>query len=55
MRKKLFVVFVVLVVALTAVVPAGAITGGQPDGDQHPYGAVLLVTGVTFCSGTLME
>jgi len=54
MRKKLFAVFVVLVVALTAVVPAGAITGGQPDGDQHPYGALLLVPGVTFCSGTLI-
>ncbi len=55
MRKKLFAVFVVLVVALTAVIPAGAITGGQPDGDQHPYGALLLVPGVTFCSGTLID
>jgi len=55
MRKKLFAVFAVLVIALTAVVPAGAITGGQPDGDLHPYGALLLVPGVTFCSGTLID
>lgn len=55
MRRKLFAVFVVLAVALTAVVPAGAITGGQPDGDAHPYGALLLVPGTTFCSGTLID
>lgn len=55
MRKKLFAVIAVLVIALTAVVPAGAITGGQPDGDGHPYGALLLVPGVTFCSGTLID
>lgn len=55
MRKKLFVVFVVLAIALTVVIPAGAITGGQPDGDLHPYGALLLVPGYTFCSGTLID
>ena len=55
MRKKLFAVFAVLVIVFTGVVPVGAITGGQPDGDQHPYGALLLVPGVTFCSGTLID
>src|SRR5215210_5229640 len=55
MRKKLFAVFTVLVIALTVVVPAGAITGGQPDGNRHPFGALLLVPGVTFCSGTLID
>ena len=55
MRKKLIVVFAVMVIALTAVVPAGAITGGQPDGNRHPYGALLLVPGITFCSGTLID
>jgi hypothetical protein len=55
MRKKLFAVFAVVIIALTAVSPAGAITGGQPDGDRHPYSALLLVPGVTFCSGTLID
>jgi hypothetical protein len=55
MRNKLFAVLAVLVMALTMVVPAGAITGGQPDGNRHPYGALLLVPGVTFCSGTLID
>ena len=35
--------------------PAGAITGGQPDGNAHPYSALILVPGVTFCSGTLID
>ena len=55
MRTKLFAVFVVLVMSLTMVPSAGAITGGQPDGNRHPYGALLLVPGVTFCSGTLID
>src|SRR6266536_2380650 len=55
MRKRLFAVFAVLVIALSAVLPAGAITGGQPDGNQHPAGALLLVPGVTLCSGTLID
>ena len=55
MSKKLFAVLAVLVISLTAVAPVGAITGGQPDGDRHPYGALLLVPGVTFCSGTLID
>ena len=55
MRRKLCAVLAVLVIALTVVPPAGAITGGQPDGNRHPYGALLLVPGVTFCSGTLID
>ena len=55
MRKKLFAVFAVLVIALTVVIPAGAITGGQPDGDGHPNGALVLVPGISFCSGTLID
>ena len=35
--------------------PAQAITGGQPDGDAHPYVALLLAPGVTFCSGALIS
>jgi trypsin len=55
MRKTAFAVTLVLVMALVLAVPAGAITGGQPDGNGHPYGALLLVPGVTFCSGTLID
>ena len=55
MRKTAFAVTLVLVMGLVLVVPAGAITGGQPDGNGHPYGALLLVPGVTFCSGTLID
>lgn len=35
--------------------PAAAITGGQPDGDGHPYVALLLAPGLTFCSGALIS
>jgi hypothetical protein len=34
--------------------PSAAITGGQPDGEGHPYVALLLAPGETFCSGTLI-
>jgi hypothetical protein len=55
MRKRIIAVLMVTVLALTLVIPVGAITGGQPDGDGHPYGALLLVPGTTFCSGTLID
>jgi hypothetical protein len=40
---------------ISSVLPAAAITGGVPDGDGHPYSALLLVPGETFCSGTLID
>ena len=43
------------VLLLSSVLPAAAITGGVPDGDGHPYSALLLVPGETFCSGTLID
>jgi hypothetical protein len=55
MRRVLFSLVLSLGLLVTAAAPAAAITGGQPDGDGHPYGALLLVPGVTFCSGTLIE
>ena len=55
MRKFLVTIALALGLVATAVAPAAAITGGQPDGDGHPYGALLLVPGVTFCSGTLIS
>jgi hypothetical protein len=54
MRKRLLIAMAVLALALAAITPAAAITGGQPDGNGHPYGALLLVPGYTFCSGTLI-
>jgi|MudIll2142460700_1097286.scaffolds.fasta_scaffold144263_2 hypothetical protein len=54
MRKKLLPVGIAVILALVAVYPAAAITGGQPDGNGHPYGALLLVPGYTICSGTLI-
>jgi hypothetical protein len=42
----------ILIVFVTT--PVAAITGGQPDGNGHPYGALLIVPGLTFCSGTLI-
>lgn len=55
MRKRIFTLIIVTVLALVLAVPVGAITGGQPDGNGHPYGALLLVPGYTFCSGTLID
>lgn len=55
MRRTLVASILALLLLLAAIAPAAAITGGQPDGDGHPYSALLLVPGVTFCSGTLID
>jgi hypothetical protein len=44
-----------LLLGLLGSAPAQAITGGQPDGDRHPYVALLLAPGLTFCSGALIS
>jgi len=54
MRRKLLIVVAVFALALVAVTPVTAITGGQPDGNEHPYGGLLLAPGWAFCSGTLI-
>jgi hypothetical protein len=54
-RKKLVSVLLALVILLVTVMPAFAVTGGHEDENKHPYGALLLVPGVTFCSGTLID
>jgi hypothetical protein len=54
MRRFLLTIALTLGLVATTALPASAITGGQPDGDGHPYAALLLVPGVTFCSGTLI-
>jgi hypothetical protein len=55
MQKKFVSIVMVLILLALVVKPAAAITGGQEDGDLHPYGALLLVPGYTFCSGTLID
>lgn len=60
MYKKLFIIMVAVVLALAVITPVFAITGGQPDGDGHPYSG--LVIGdipsrpgyIWICSGTLI-
>lgn len=53
MKKKILIILLVFLFVL--VTPAAAITGGQPDGDGHPYGALILVPGIGFCSGALID
>jgi hypothetical protein len=55
MRRRFVAILAAVALAVVVATPAGAITGGQPDGDGHPYGALLLVPGYTFCSGTLID
>ena len=58
MRKRVFVLFMVLVVLAVGVMPAGAVTDGELDGEGHPYVVLLLmeVDGAPAfrCSGTLL-
>lgn len=54
MRRFLVPVFAALALLIAGVFPASAVTGGRPDGNGHPYSALLLVPGETFCSGTLI-
>lgn len=55
MLKKFVTVLFALTVLFATVTPALAVTGGQEDGNGHPYSALLLVPGYTFCSGTLID
>ena len=55
MRRTLFAPLLALGLLVAAIAPAAAITGGQPDGDGHPYSALLLIPEAGFCSGTLID
>ncbi len=55
MIKKFASLLIALTILFLAATPAAAITGGQKDGNAHPYGALLVVDGETFCSGTLID
>jgi hypothetical protein len=62
-RTKLLALVTAMLLAVTAAVPASAITNGTPDGDDHPYVGILvfdtLVEGTPTpswrCSGSLIS
>ena len=56
---RLFTIFAIAIVAIIgSVAPAGAVTGGQPDGDAHPQVGLILAPapegGSYICSGSLI-
>jgi hypothetical protein len=60
MRAKLFVLIVAIALVLLMVVPALAITDGEPDGEGHPYVGLMVAqladgTPLWRCSGTLLS
>jgi hypothetical protein len=59
MRKRVFVLFMVLVVLAVGVMPAGAVTDGELDGNGHPMVVLLLMEiggqPAFRCSGTLIS
>jgi hypothetical protein len=59
MKKKLLVLLAVLILSLTLVIPAAAITHGEPDGIGHPYVGMMITEDIYGdfwgCSGTLLS
>jgi len=60
MKRKLFIIASMLVVALLLVTPALAITFGEPDGNRHPnVGTMVPKSPIpyvpTICTGTLIS
>jgi secreted trypsin-like serine protease len=60
MRKRVFVLFMVLVVLAVGVMPAGAVTDGELDGNGHPYVGLMVAQDsdgnpLWRCSGTLLS
>lgn len=56
--KKLSVLLSVLLFLAVGVLPALAITWGEPDGDRHPYVGIVYFeqpSGIWRCSGTLLS
>lgn len=59
MRKKVLLAVLAMVFALALVIPASAITWGEPDGNAHPHVGLLVFadndTGEAWrCTGTLL-
>lgn len=60
MRKTIFILAMVAMLAIATVVPAFAITGGTPDMDDHPYVGLMVAQDgagnpLWRCSGTLIS
>ena len=56
MRRTILIpVLAVTLLFGVLVTPGAAVTGGQPDGNGHPYAALLLAPGLTFCTGSLID
>lgn len=60
MKKKVTSVVIVVVLALLAAIPAGAITNGEPDNGEHPYVGLAVFDDADGnpmwrCSGTLIS
>lgn len=61
MRKKyLFVLLSVIAMLAVAVFPVGAVTDGEPDGDDHPFVGLMVALDANGnplwrCSGTLLS
>ena len=60
MRSRVLAIPLALLLALAVTAPAGAVTNGQPDGDNHPYVGLLVfdaAPGVPGwrCSGSLIS
>jgi len=55
MNKKFITLGMVIVLVLAVVTPVAAITGGQLDGNGHPFSGLVLVPGLGACSGTLVD
>ena len=55
MKKVVVATVLAFAILLSMVGSAAAITGGQLDGDGHPYGGLVLVPGFGVCSGTLID
>jgi secreted trypsin-like serine protease len=57
MRRALTAFALAALAVLLVAAPAGAITGGRPDGNAHPQVGIIIAEfedGIGFCSGTLI-
>lgn len=58
MKKKLSIVLIVIALTLILIIPASAVTFGEPDGDAHPHVGIVYFeqpSGVYRCTGTLLS
>jgi secreted trypsin-like serine protease len=56
MKKRFWIIFVVIAASFTISGTALAITNGQPDGDGHPFVGLILDSGFNpLCTGTAID